>query len=268
MGHLPYPVLHASVLGLAKGALLVALVRRLFPDRLDGRAPCPAESAPPSTAAERRLGALLAATLPLWVTDPWHGPAPAWVGLAAAVARLWSGVGVLPPDAFAGLNSRILFHVSGLLGLVAAAGHLGLGAALGHALPAVLPLEAGYTARDFGPLVALSAALSLAVTGDGAPALFTALAGEVGAATGLDLDAVLMVQVLGVSAVVFAHQAPPIAVAARLGGVRPATATRLGAAFALLPLLVLAPLDSSGGACWACSERGPRSLPRGASHPP
>lgn len=243
IGYLPYLLLHAPVLGIAKGALLIALICVLFPDRLD-RPASPAEGAPRTvTPAELRLGALLAATVLLWMTGAWHGVPPAWIGLAAAVACFMPGVGVLPPDTFAGLNFRVLFYVAGILGFVAVAGHLGFGTMLGRSLLAVLPLGPEAPAWNFGLLAALATALSLAVTSDGAPALFTALAGEMSRATGLDLGTVLMVQVIGYSTMFLPYQAPPILVAMQLGGVRLADAARLGVASAVLSLLVLAPLD-------------------------
>jgi di/tricarboxylate transporter len=245
VGYLPYHlVLHAPVLGLVKGALLTLLVCAVFPDRLDGAADearlRPART--PMTADERRLLLLLAATLALWMLDGWHGIAPAAIGLAAAAACLIPRLGVLPAEAFSGLNLRLLFLVAGLLGLVASAGQLGLGARLGHGLLDALPLRPETPGRSFALMVALSSALSLAVTADGAPAVYTALAGTISGATGLPLAVVLMAQVIGVAAPILPYQAPPL-VAAQLGGVRLADAACLAAAFALLSLLLLAPLQ-------------------------
>ena len=201
IGYLPYLLLHAPVLGLAKGVLLVAVVCILFPDRLDRRAGTGRQACTALSAVEWRLAVLLAATVTLWMTSGWHHAVPAWIALAAAVACVMPGIGMLQKDSFAGLNFRVLFYVAGLLGLVAAAGQLGLGVRLGHTLLAQLPLEPDAPVRDFGLLVALSAVLSLGATSDGAPALYTSLAGEISASTGLGLQTVLMIQVIGFSAV-------------------------------------------------------------------
>ena len=78
LGYLPYLWLHAPVLGILKGAVLVACIAWLFRDTPEA-AP-PAAPAPPLTRAEKRLVVLLGLTLLGWVTDGWHGVSPAWIG--------------------------------------------------------------------------------------------------------------------------------------------------------------------------------------------
>lgn len=73
--YLSYLLLHAPVLGIAKGALLTLCIYGLFRARPQ---PVAAEAAQtPLSAAEWRLIALLGATVLLWMTDSWHGIAPA-----------------------------------------------------------------------------------------------------------------------------------------------------------------------------------------------
>ncbi len=150
LGYLPYLFLHAPVLGFVKGAILVACTVALFPDRLDGARPT-LPPLPPLSGAERRLSVILAIMLGLWLTDGWHGIAPAWIGLAAAVICLLPGIGVVSAASFSEIPLRTCFYVAALFGLTAVVNETGLGAKIGHALLSVAPLEPGHRPRTSPP---------------------------------------------------------------------------------------------------------------------
>ncbi len=244
MSYLHYLMLHAPILGLVKAVLLVALICTLFPDRLAGGRQLPTAAAlPPLSGPELRLAVLLAATLLLWLTEPWHGLGPAWIGLAAAAICLLPGVGMLTPDAFNAINHRTTLYVAALLGVVTVISETGLGAAFGRIVLAGLPLRAGADAWNFAMLTLLSFGISLVASANAVGAIYTPLAADLVSATGMPLSSVLMIQVLGFSTVAFAYQAPPIMVALGLGHVSVSHATRLGLAMTAAAFIILVPLD-------------------------
>lgn len=241
LGYLPYLFLHAPVLGLVKGALLVACTVVLFRDRLDGTRP-DLPPLPPLSGEERRLSVILAVMLALWLSDGWHGIPPAWIGLAAAVICLLPRIGVLPSQSFGEIPLRTCFYIAALFGLTGIVNETGLGARLGHALLALAPLEPGAPIKNFATLTGLSIGFLFAATANGAPALYTALAEEFSRASGFDLMSVLMVQVVGYSTLFLPYQAPPIIMAMDLGRLSLADATRLTLVTGIVSLLVATPL--------------------------
>ncbi|WP_337263837.1 MULTISPECIES: SLC13 family permease [unclassified Serratia (in: enterobacteria)] len=240
--YLAYLVLHAPILGIAKGLLLTLCICGLFratPQKIEKM---PAQAA--LSAAEWRLILLLLATVLLWLTDRWHGIAPAWVGLAAACICLLPRIGFLTGEQFAaGVNVRTCIYVAGILGLTALVSHSGLGGWLGDALLHVMPQQADRPFVAFTSLIGITTLLNFVVTANGVPALFTPLAPVLADGSGLPLMTVLMTQVIGYSTPLLPYQASPIVVAMGMGKVPPREGLKLCLLLAVLTFGLLVPLD-------------------------
>lgn len=236
-----YLLLHFPVLGLCKAVAIAGLILWLFPD--SSTAPAPAPARPAMGSDERRLAVVLALALAFWVTDFAHHVSPAWVGLAAALLCLYPPLGIMAQKAFAEMNWGPILYVAGILGFAALVSSSGLGDALAVGLMAVLPLDAASPAKGFAALTLAGMALSAAVTIPAVPAVMAPLADDFARASGLSVEAVLMLQVLSFSTLLLPYQGPPLVVAMALGGVRFADGTKVTLALAAITLLVLMPLD-------------------------
>ena len=77
----------------------------------------------------------------------------------------------------------------------------------------------------------------------GIPAVMTPLTGELSAATGFSSSAILMMQMVGISTIFFAYQAPPLVVALQMAGVKIQALFKLVLLLALASYLLLIPLN-------------------------
>ncbi|HEX5998936.1 MAG TPA: SLC13 family permease [Hyphomicrobiaceae bacterium] len=242
LAYVPYLVLHAPVIGLLKGTVVVAAILWLFRDRTEMNGKI--EPVGPLTGPEKRLAVLLALTLGLWITDSLHGIQPAWVGLAAACICLLPRIGFVTAEDFASdVSHRTMFYIAGVLGLATLAAQSGLGSLIGNAVLKVAPLEASAPFTSYATIVGFSTLLNFAVTANGVPAIFTPLAQTFATATGFPLITVLMFQVLGFATPILPYQAAPIVLAMGIGRIPLAAATRLCLVVAAVTFLVLLPLD-------------------------
>ncbi len=238
-----YLLLHFPVLGLLKALALPPVIFLLFPDRARPRQREDA-AAGPMTAEEKRLALFLVLALGLWATDFLHHISPAWVGLGAGLLCLLPRIGVMPSENFArDIDLAPVIYVAGVIGLGAVAAHTGLGAALARGLLGLGGLDVGADLQNFAVAAGASALLSLAVTLPPVPIIMTPLAEGIVAATGLSIEAALMLQVVGFSTVLLPFQSPPLIVGLHMGGVPVERATRVILVMAALTILVLLPLD-------------------------
>jgi anion transporter len=239
--YLPYLFLHAPVIGILKGILIVGCLRWMFPASPQ---PLARDADPaPLSAAEKRLAIILLATLALWVTDSLHGIRPAWVGLVSACLCLLPRVGFLNSEEFAaGVNVRTCIYLAGILGLAAVVAWSGLGNAIGNVLIPHLPLDPAHPAAAFAAMIGLASALNFVVTANGLPAVFTPLAQLLAEHAGLSLSTVLMLQVFAYATPLLPYQAAPLVVAAGLARVPTRAAIMACLLIGVLSFVLLGPL--------------------------
>ena len=243
--YMEYLVLHFPILGALKVVFVVLVVWLLYREPPAATAgPAAVRSPPAWSRDERLLAAILALTLVVWALDVWHGVSPAWVALGAGLLCLLPGVALVPGEDFEKrMNWSSLVYVAGVLGMAAVVDHAGLGRVLAEALVAATGLAPGEAAHNFAALAAVGTLLGMATTIGGLSGVLSPLAEGVAHASGLDIKAVLMTQVLGFSTVILPYQLPPLVVAMQLGGVSAASGARATLLLALLTVVILMPLN-------------------------
>lgn len=237
-----YLLVQFPVLGLLKMLAIVVLTCWMFPARLDRTEVV--RHAQPWSAAEARLAVILLLALALWATDFMHGIRPGWVALAAGLAVMLPGIGVMPMSAF---NDRIrygpYFYIGAVLGLGAVVTQSGLSAALGAWVLPLLALAPGEDFRSF-MLLAFAATIACMITTNPAqPGLMVPLAQQVADATGWPLTSALMTAALGYSSILLPYAVPPLVVGMQVAGIGFRAAARYTLALALVSFAILLPLD-------------------------
>ena len=248
-----YLLLHFPVLAFLKALVIWGCVVWLFRP-----APGSADNAPPASdgsgtdtgyrvfsAEEGRLAVLLTLALVLWASDSLHGIAPAWVSLGVGIVCLLPLVSLVPPDSFrAKVQVGPLIYVAGIIGIGAVVAESGLGAFLSRWMLEATALSPDTPLRSLAALSGLAMLLGMVSTMPGVPAILVPIAGDLQAASGLTMEAVLMSQVLGFSTVWFPYQVPPIIVGMQLGGVSLSDGLKATSSTALISVVVLLPLDA------------------------
>ncbi|WP_454872097.1 SLC13 family permease [Paraburkholderia xenovorans] len=239
----PYFLLHFPVLGALKTVVLVWLICRLFPDRvesvsrpeaIDGRL----------SGREWTLAVILGLSLLCYATDFWHGLSPAWVSLAAGVACLLPQTGIVPAKDFSEqVHVTPLVYVAGFLGLGALISESGLGDWAAGLILRWVHMMPGHTLANVIWLELIGACMGLLTTLPGLPAVLTPVAGQFAHASGLPLYTVLMLQVPVYSTVFLPYQSPPMMIAMHMGGVSLLDGTKLCVPLALITVIALLPLD-------------------------
>jgi len=234
--------IHFPVMGLLRGVVCGTVLYFLF--RSDARIVQHRALLKPLSAQGRRLLWLLSITLGFWVTDYWHGIAPGWIALAAAIVILMPCSGMLAEDIFRKkINFSPVFYIAGILSLGAILSNSGLDVWLASYVTDLLHLEKDQNAINFALILGIGLCSSLAITAPGAPALTVPLAQALADATGIPLLTVLMTELTGQSLVLLPYAAPPAAVAIIVGGVRVIDAVKSMFFTTMATVIFLAPIQ-------------------------
>lgn len=239
-----YFLLHFPILGLIKSLLLIFVIVRLFPGEdinVGEDSDCKICSVARN---EKILAGYIILTIFFWMTDSVHHLSPAWVGLVISVMCLCPIIGVINGKQFLQkVNFSPLLFVAGIIGLSSIISYTGIDGILARKILAYLPLNVGNNIENFSLLSLLSTGVGLVTTSPGVPAVLTPLAKEISHASGMSINSVLMLQVLGFSTFLLPYQAPPIIVAAQLGNIKLRDLTKLCLVTAALSMFLLFPLD-------------------------
>ncbi len=221
-----YSLAHLPVLGLVSVAALPPILWLLFPDR---PREIPAADRPtPWSRAQITLSGLLAAALVLWAADFAHGVSPAWIALAVALLCLMPRIGIDEPSAMISrINLGPWFFIAGVVAIGAIVSRSGLGGIVADRLFAAVPLAPGADFANLAIVSAIGMVMSLLSGVPGQPAIMTALAPQIAAATGWPLEIAVQSQVLSWPMVFFPYQLPPLILAVQVAGISPAALIRV-----------------------------------------
>ena len=246
-----YLVLHFPVLGFLKSLVIWVCVVWLFNPREESNDPRKEDqtTAPIMTEAfsseERRLSLFLIVALLLWSTDKIHGTAPAWISLGVGILCLVPLLGVISSETF---KEKVpispLLYVAGIIGVGAVVADTGLGTFISERIVNASNLAPDDPLRGFFVLSGIAMLLGFFSTMPGVPAILVPIASDLSAASGLNLNAVLMTQVVGFSTVWLPYQVPPIIVGMQLAGVPMMAGIKITALIGLISLVVLNPLTA------------------------
>lgn len=221
-----YLLLHFPVIGLVKGVALVLILTAMFREVPKSDA----EDAGPEPALSRsgrRLVAVMAVTLALWMSDFLHHVSPAWIGLAAAIVCMMPFARIMDlKDVPFASATPMLIYIGAVLGIGGVMIESGAGEALSVLIVDNLPLAEADDALRLGLLALTATATSVVTTMPVAPAMTAPFFGEIAAETGWTVEAVAMAQVLGYATPLLPYQLPPLMLAVAMAGVAMRDAAR------------------------------------------
>lgn len=239
-----YLLLHFPVLGLVKGAVLIWLICRLFPDTVEPQAATTTTAPGRLSSGEGRLVFLLVLMLSLFATDFWHGVSPAWVCLGAGLICLLPQSGLVSSKELQqGLAIGPLLYVAGFLSLSAVIAQSGLGAWAGGGLLDLVGMTPDDPLGNIPLVAAIYAGIGLLTTLPGLPAVLTPLATEFSQASGLSIETLLKLQVPVFATVFIPYQSPPMMIAMLIGGAALKDGLKLCLVMSAITIAIILPLD-------------------------
>ncbi len=241
-----YLLLHFPILGILKALIIIGLILWLYPDTPNNHTKHKNSItiSTPFSKDEKKLTILLLITLAFWVTDTLHHISAAWVGLTTACILLLPNIGLVNKNSFnSQFNMGSLLFVVGILSLGAIINYSGLGQLAGALFDRWLPLSEETSFINFMVISLTGVTTGMFTTLPGVPAVLTPFAEQMSHNSGFSIQAVLMLQVLGFSTILFPFQSAPLVVAMQLADVSIKHAAKLCILLTVITIGALFPLD-------------------------
>lgn len=198
---------------------------------------------PDLTTEQQRLLYVLIFAIGLWASDTWHGIAPAWVALTAAMALFLPGVGIFGPQAMkTEIDFSIAFLIASVFCISAVMTEIGLGAQIAELVVPALRLGQGNSLWDVSVIIGFSSALSHLTIAPATPIVLAPLASSMSEATGWSIKAVAMAHNVGFSTTALPYQSPPLLIGIAMARIPVGALTRLCLISALVTSVLGIPL--------------------------
>lgn len=237
-----FMVLHFPTMSFLKALVIIAVTLWLFPDTPQTIDDSELHQKSAISGQEKWLGIILLVLLALWMTDFVHHISPAWVALAGALVLMMPKIGLVTVQQVnKDINHTGNYIVAGILGLGAMMSSTGLGSEMAGPLIGLLPLEQGSDFFNFMNISVASAASGLVATAPGIPAIMMPLADQLAQESGFSIEAVIMMQVLGYSTLMFPYQAAPLLIGLQMSGENITRCTKAVLYIALLNVVLVYP---------------------------
>ncbi|MCW5211315.1 anion permease [Desulfobulbus sp. TB] len=239
-----YFFLHFPLLSLVKAVLIIALILFFFPDK---PVVLPEQERSEELKFSRNeviLSLVIAGMLGLWITDFLHHVSPAWVALGGALILLMPSVNIVGKKEFnQKINWGAIIFVAGILGVGGMINSTGLGRIIASGIIDLLPLAEDQSFINYMSISVASAVTGMLTTLPAVPAVLTPLSESLSQVTGLPIQTLLMMQVVGFSTIMLPYQAPPIVVGMQLSGEKLVDAAKICLVLALVTVVLLIPLN-------------------------